>query len=205
LATTFALVAGFAIAIASPAFAQPPAAAPGPPPGTMPTYESPVVDGGAPAASPAHTSTHRKTTTKHHSKSSKSESSAIEPAEGHLKLLEDSPAYDRPSKTSKKVAEVHAGKFVNVTGTSRYYAQVKLKTGETAFVPMTAIQLVTPTDKSFQLTSDAEVLASPNHAAKKVAEVHKGKNVHVVGVALSYMKIQMKDGTEGFIPISALQ
>ena len=96
---------------------------------------------------------------KANSKFSRSESSVIEPAEGHLKLTEDSPAYQRPSKSSKKVAEVHAGKFVNVTGTSREYAQVKLKTGETAYVPMTAIQLVTPTDKSFQLTSDAEVLA----------------------------------------------
>ncbi len=122
-----------------------------------------------------------------------------------MKLIENSYAYERPSRSSKKVEPVHAGKFVNVIGTSRYYAQVKLKSSEIAYVPLTALQLVTPTDKAFVLTADAPVLSAPNHSAKKLAVVHQGKNVHVVGIALNYMKIRMKDGLEGYIPITALQ
>jgi len=35
--------------------------------------------------------------------------------------------------------------------------------------------------------------------------VHSGHDVHVVGVALNYMKIRMKDGKEGYIPIRSLE
>jgi hypothetical protein len=171
--------------------------------GGMRTYENPAGGEGAPPP-PAHrTATHH--TVKHHAKSSSTDSSTIEPAEGRLKLIEDSYAYQRPSKSSKKVQPVQAGKFVNVIGTSRYYAQVRLKNSEIAYVPLAAIQLVAPTDKMFKLTADARVLDAPNHAARKVAEVHQGRSVHVVGIALNYMKIRMKDGVEGYVPISALQ
>jgi hypothetical protein len=217
-----AMAAG-ALAVASPAFAQTgveypntvPGGAEGPMPGppstggevvapapsgsgTMKTYENPAGDEAAPPT--PHASRHH--ATRHHSSE---DTSTIEPAEGHLKLLEDSYAYERPTKSSKKVQPVETGKFVNVIGTSRYYAQVKLKNSEIAYVPLSALQLVTPTDKSFLLTADASVLSEPNHAAKKLAEVHQGKNVHVVGIALNYMKIRMKDGLEGYIPITALQ
>ena len=98
-----------------------------------------------------------------------------------------------------------AGKFVNVIGISRHYAQVKLKSSEIAYVPLTAIDLVKPTDKMFKLTADTAVLTAPTHSAAKIAEVHRGRDVHVVGVALNYMKIRMKDGLEGFIPVHALE
>jgi len=173
--------------------------------GSMRTYENPAGDETAPpptGSAPAKTHHH---VVRHHARSSSADSSAIEPAQGHLKLREDSWAYERPSKSSKKIQPVQSGKFVNVIGTSRYYAQVKLKNSEIAYVPLTALQLVAPTDKMFKLTSDASVLDEPNHAAKKLAEVHQGRDVHVIGVALNYMKIRMKSGVEGYIPISALQ
>lgn len=142
---------------------------------------------------------------KHRAKASPMDTSRIEPAQGHLKLLQDSLAYERPSKSSAHIEQVHAGKYVNVMGTSKYFAQVKLKSGEIAYVPLTALQLMSPTDKMFLLTSDANVLTAPTHGSAKIAEVHKGHDVHVVGIALNYLKIRMKDGLEGYIPISALQ
>jgi hypothetical protein len=157
-----------------------------------------------PSARPAHSSAHHHNV-RHHVKSSSADTSAIEPAQGHLKLAQDSWAYERPSKSSTQIEQVHAGKYVNVMGTSRYYAQVKLKSGEIAYVPLSALQLLAPTDKMFLLTSDANVLTAPTHKATKLAEVHKGHDVHVVGIALNYLKIRMKDGLEGYIPISALQ
>jgi len=35
--------------------------------------------------------------------------------------------------------------------------------------------------------------------------VHQGHAVHVIGIALSYMKIRMKSGLEGYIQASALE
>jgi hypothetical protein len=55
------------------------------------------------------------------------------------------------------------------------------------------------------LTQDAAVLEAPNHWARKLAEVHRSHNVHVIGLALNYMQIRMKSGLIGFIPVSALQ
>ena len=153
-----------------------------------------------PYSAPAHSTTHRR-----HVKSVPEDTSAIEPGQGHLKLIKNSYAYERPTSSSARIQPVQAGKFVNVIGTSRYYAQVKLKDSEIAYVPLSALALVNPADKVFILTSDSAVLNAPNHLGKKIAEVHHGHNVHVVGVALSYMKIRMKDGTEGFIPVSSLE
>jgi hypothetical protein len=156
-----------------------------------------------PSARPAHPIAHHHVG--HRAKASPVDTSVIEPAQGHLKLLKDSWAYERPSKSSTQIEQVHAGKYVNVMGSSKYYAQVKLKSGEIAYVPLAALQLLAPTDKMFLLTSDANVLTGPTHGSAKIAEVHKGHDVHVVGIALNYLKIRMKDGLEGYIPINALQ
>jgi hypothetical protein len=149
------------------------------------------------------TTTHRRTV--RHTKSVPEDRSAVEPATGHLKLIKNSYAYERPSSASTRIEPVEAGKYVNVIGTSHYYAQVKLKNSEIAYVPLTSIALVNPTDKMFKLTTDAAVLSAPGHSASKIAEVHRGRDVHVIGISLNYMKIRMKDGKEGYIPIHALE
>jgi hypothetical protein len=64
---------------------------------------------------------------------------------------------------------------------------------------------VKPTDKIFMLSHDAGVLEKPNRWAKKLAEVHHGHNVHVIGVSLNYAQIRMKSGLEGFIPMTAME
>jgi hypothetical protein len=227
-----AVVAALAIASVMPAFAQTGGASPGAPPGisgapvagapaagasvpssigatstTETPYESPAGDGAAPATL-SHTSSHRHAAahhTKHTKYSSTAESDVVEPAQGHLKLIHDSYAYRRPSKSSTKIQTVQGDKFVNVIGTTRHYAQVRLKDEEIAYVPLTAIDLVKPTDKQFTLTADSAVLSAPSHSSSKVAEVHRGRDVHVVGIAMNYAKIRMKNGTEGFIPIHVLE
>ncbi|MGC1679387.1 MAG: hypothetical protein WA740_17780, partial [Candidatus Binataceae bacterium] len=55
----------------------------------------------------------------------------------------------------------------------------------------------------FKLTANAAVLDKPDRWGKKLSEVHAGFDVHVVGIALSYVQIRMKSGLEGFIPTSA--
>ena len=139
------------------------------------------------------------------STSSSAKELEVEPAKARLKLVSDAWVYAAPAKSSKHLEQVHKDKFVIVTGSTRYYLQVKLKDGQTGYIDPSAVALVTPTDKLFHLTHDAAVLDKPNRWAKKVSEVHMGRDVHVVGIALDYMRIRMKSGLEGFIPMTALQ
>jgi hypothetical protein len=129
----------------------------------------------------------------------------IEPAQARLKVLMDSPVYASPAKSGKHLEQLTPGKFVEVTGSTHYYLQVKLKSGQTGYVDPSAVELAKPTDKVFVLTHDASVLDKPNRWGKKVAEVHQSHNVHIVGLALNYMKIRMKNGLEGYIPTTALE
>jgi len=129
----------------------------------------------------------------------------IEPAQARLKVLTDSPVYAAPAKSGKHIEQLTPGKFVEVTGSTHYYLQVKLKSGQTGYIDPSAVELAKPTDKVFVLTHDASVLDKPNRWGKKVAEVHQSHNVHIVGLALNYMKIRMKNGLEGYIPTTALE
>jgi len=129
----------------------------------------------------------------------------IEPAQARLKVLQEAPVYSAPAKSSKHIEQLSPDRFVIVTGSTHYYLQVKLKNGQTGYIDPSAVELVKPTDKIFVLTHDAGVLEKPNRWAKKLAEVHQGRYVHVIGLSLNYMKIRMKSGLEGFIPITALE
>jgi hypothetical protein len=161
----------------------------------------------APSAPQAAAPHHRHhVATRHHAIHSQPvEHAVVEPASAKLKLKDDAWAYSRPSKSSKTVERVHAGKFIDVTGTTRYYVQVRLKSGATAFVPIAAVDMTKPTDKIFKLSSDANVVSEPSRYGHKVSEVHRGHDVHVVATSLNYLKIRMKDGLEGFIPMSAVE
>jgi hypothetical protein len=140
---------------------------------------------------------------KHHRVASKPPE--VEPATARLRVLHDGWIYTAPAKSSKKIEKLTVGKFVNVTGSTRYYLQASLKNGQTGYIMPSDVELVKPTDKVFMLTQDAAVVEAPNHWSKKLAEVHRSHNVHVIGLALNYMRIRMKSGLTGFIPVTALQ
>ncbi len=129
----------------------------------------------------------------------------VEPAKAQVRLVKDDWVYTEPSKSSKHIERVHAGKFINITGSTRSYLRVSLKSGETGYLDPSAVELVKSTDKIFTLTRDAAVLEKPNKWSKKLAEVHRPHPVHVVGVSLDYAKIRMRNGTEGYIPLHALE
>ena len=155
-------------------------------------------DAPPPPAPPA--PTHRTHHVTHHA-----EDPDVEVASGRLQLKEDAWAYGRPSRWSKTIERVHAPKFVIVTGWTPHYIQIKLKNGETGYISPAAVNLVSGTDKEFMLTTDSPVYSAPNRFGKKLAEVHRGHNVHVIGIALNYLKIRMKEGIEGFIPETAVE
>jgi hypothetical protein len=132
-------------------------------------------------------------------------SAAVEPTHATLKVRRDSWAYAEPDTTSRMIERIPAGKLLNVTGSTRYYVQVKLKSGAIGYVPLAAVELTRPEDKIMRLTADAAVLSQPNRYGKKLSEVHHGHDVHVIGTSLNYIKIRMRSGLEGYIPVAVAQ
>jgi uncharacterized protein YgiM (DUF1202 family) len=174
--------------------------------------ESPA--GGEPAAAPPEaapipapvapsTPKHKKKTT--HAEKAVEAPAEVEAANARLQLKEDSFVYSKPTKLSKAVERVHAPKFVHVTGSTSDFLRVELKSGKTGFISASVVQLVSPTDKILQLTADSAVYSKPNRWGAIVAQVHRGHDVQIVGVSLEYVKIRMKSGVEGFIPLTALE
>lgn len=129
----------------------------------------------------------------------------VEPGQGKLRLKEDTWIYAQPSDKSAHLEQGEKGKFVMVTGSTHYFLRVKLRNGQDGYVLAGAVEMVEPADKLFMLTHDAPVLDGPNRWSRKMSEVHQGHAVHVVGMALNYMKIKMRSGMEGYIPASALE
>ena len=129
----------------------------------------------------------------------------VEPANARLRVTASDWIYASPSTSARKIERSEPGKYVDVNGATRHWLRVQLKSGQTGYIKPASVDLVKPTDKIFQLTTNASVRDEPNRWGKQLAEVHRGHDVHVIGLALSYMKIRMKNGTEGYIPVTALQ
>jgi hypothetical protein len=132
-------------------------------------------------------------------------SAAVEPTHAMLKLKKDGWAYAAPEPSSPTLERVHSGKFVDVTGSTHYFLQVKLKNGSTGYIPISAVELTRPEDKIMRLSTDAGVLSQPNRYGKKLSEVHQGHDIHVIGVSMNYIKIRMKSGLEGYVPMTAAE
>ena len=132
-------------------------------------------------------------------------SAAVEPANVMLKVNKDTWAYSRPETAGGTIERVHAGKLLNVTGSTHHYVQVKLKNGSTGYVPLSAVELTRPEDKIMRLSTDAAVMSQPNRYGKKLSEVHQGHDIHAIGISMNYIKIRMKSGLEGYIPMTATE
>jgi Flp pilus assembly protein TadD len=75
----------------------------------------------------------------------------------------------------------------------------------TLAAPAAATPPVRPLDRKFLLAHDSPVYETPQETANVVAQVHRRKFVHVTGIAGSWLRIQMKNGTVGFIPAAAAE
>jgi len=190
--------------ISEPLPAPPPSEAP--PPEVAPPYATPP--GAASAPKPVH---HKKRTAKkrrkHHKAAAQPEvETTVEPATARLKVqTPGAPIYARASRRGEQIGTLGGDMFVQVTGSTKSYLQVQLKDGRVGYIEPSSVDLVKPYDKQFLLTADSPVYSMPNQWGRKLAEVHRGKYIHVIGQALSYLKIRMKDGTEGYVPMTAAQ
>ncbi len=165
-----------------------PAAAPNaePAPAPAPAAEP------APAPAPVH---HKKRTRRHRRRHHAAKAPAVvvettvEPASARLKVQSvGAPIYAKASSQTEQVGALGADMFVQVTGSTKSYLQVQLKDGRVGYIEPSSVYLVTPYDKQFLLTADSPVYSAPNQWGDKLAEVHRGKYVHVIGQALSYLR-----------------
>jgi len=60
-------------------------------------------------------------------------------------------------------------------------------------------------NKKFKLTHDSPVYETTSSGSRVVGQVHHGKFVHVTGIAGDWLRIQLRNGTVGFIPVSAAE
>lgn len=61
------------------------------------------------------------------------------------------------------------------------------------------------TNKRFLLTRDSPVYGSMSQSARVVAQVHRRRYVHVTGLGGQWLRIQLRNGTIGFIPAAAAE
>lgn len=60
-------------------------------------------------------------------------------------------------------------------------------------------------NRRFKLTHDSPVYKAADSATAVVAQVHRGKWVHVTGIQGNYLQVTLRSGTVGFIPVTAAE
>jgi tetratricopeptide (TPR) repeat protein len=68
-----------------------------------------------------------------------------------------------------------------------------------------ALPALRAVDRKFLLTHDSPVYQSAASSSPTVAQVHRRRYVHVTGIQGNWLRIKMRNGTVGFIPISAAE
>ncbi len=71
--------------------------------------------------------------------------------------------------------------------------------------PGGAAPQIKPLNKLFLLTKNSPVYENPDSTSSTIGEVRRKKYVHVTGIAGDYLQIRLKNGTTGFIPVSAAE
>jgi tetratricopeptide (TPR) repeat protein len=59
--------------------------------------------------------------------------------------------------------------------------------------------------RKFLLTHDSAVYQTPQTSSTVVAQVHRGKYVNVTGIAGKWLRIRLKSGVVGYIPVKAAE
>ncbi len=76
----------------------------------------------------------------------------------------------------------------------------------TAAAPATGVKVkaINPPEL-FRLTHDSPVFANPDATSAQLGHVEHRKYVHVIGISGKFLQVRLKDGTVGFIPVTAAE
>jgi tetratricopeptide (TPR) repeat protein len=64
---------------------------------------------------------------------------------------------------------------------------------------------IKPLNKLFLLTKNSPVYQSPDETSSTVGQVRRKKYVHVTGITGNYVQVKLRNGTIGFIPVTAAE
>lgn len=71
--------------------------------------------------------------------------------------------------------------------------------------PVSTMPKVRPLNRKFLLAHDSPVYDTPQESGNVVAQVHRRKFVRVTGITGKWLRVQLKNGTIGYIPASAAE
>jgi tetratricopeptide (TPR) repeat protein len=60
-------------------------------------------------------------------------------------------------------------------------------------------------NRHFRITHDSPVYQNPDSASAVLGQVHRRKYVHVTGITGDWLQVSLRNGTVGFIPVSAAE
>jgi tetratricopeptide (TPR) repeat protein len=134
----------------------------------------------------------------------------LEPRNAHSHLALASLLNSEPDRQNEAQAEYARVKALDpslmpatAVGTATVPAAASLPEPSTA--PIAKRPAIRETNKRFLLTHDSPVYESMSDSARVVAQVHRRKYVHVTGLGGQWLRIQLRNGTVGFIPVTAAE
>ncbi len=71
--------------------------------------------------------------------------------------------------------------------------------------PAVKMPKLRPLDRKFRLTKDSAVYQGTDSSTSVVGQVHRGHFVHVTGIQGNWLQVTLRNGTVGFIPVTAAE
>ncbi|HYK64161.1 MAG TPA: tetratricopeptide repeat protein [Patescibacteria group bacterium] len=112
---------------------------------------------------------------------------------------------NRQADAQAEYAQVKALDPSLVPGVATAPAAVPTTTTETTPPPPAGPPKIKATNRKFRLTHDSPLYQMNNTTSPVVGQVHRGKFVHVTGIAGDWLQVKLKNGTVGFIPVTAAE
>ena len=114
---------------------------------------------------------------------------------------------NRQNEAEAEYAEVRAldPSLVPATAAGTATALASANTPVASTAPIAQEPALRQTNTRFLLTHDSPVYESMNDSSRVVAQVHRRKYVHVIGLGGQWLRIQLRNGTIGFIPATAAE
>ena len=112
---------------------------------------------------------------------------------------------NRQADAQAEYAQVKALDPSLVPGVATAPAAVSTTTTETTPPPPAGPPKIKATNRKFRLTHDSPLYQMNNNTSPVVGQVHRGKFVHVTGIAGDWLQVKLRNGTVGFIPVTAAE
>jgi Flp pilus assembly protein TadD len=131
----------------------------------------------------------------------------LEPRNAHAHLALATLLNSEPNRLNDAQAEFAQVKALDPTLMPANIEPVNAPTpaSSPAVSTATTAPAVKNTNQRFLLTHDSPVYESMSNGARVIAQVHHRRYVHVTGVGGNWLRIQLRDGTIGFIPAIAAE